>query len=82
MYLYNLCMHSVVLCCLTWEYIMNKSEQREFKNVCLYMAAGMHDTAARALSALIRAARTNKSRQELLARAQALQLVHLPEFII
>lgn len=61
---------------------MTKSEQREIKSICLYVAAGMHDTAARALSALIRAARTNASRAALIAQAQALKIDTLPEFII
>jgi hypothetical protein len=61
---------------------MNKSEQREMKNVCLYVAAGMHDTAARAMSTLVRSARTKKSRDALMVQAQALKLDHLPEFII
>jgi hypothetical protein len=61
---------------------MNKAETRELKSVCLYIAAGMNDTAARALSALIRAARTNKSRQALMAQAEALQLTQEPEFIV
>lgn len=61
---------------------MTKSETREMKSVQLYMAAGMRDTAARALSALIRAARTNKSRDALMEQARALQLTDQPEFII
>lgn len=61
---------------------MNKSELREMKRICLYVAAGMNDTAARSLSSLIRAARTNKSKAALLEQAQALKLTTLPEFII
>ena len=61
---------------------MTKSEQREMKSICLYVAAGMQNTAARALSALIRAARTNKSRDALLVQAQALKLDSLPEFVL
>lgn len=61
---------------------MNKFEQREMKSICLYLAAGMNDTAARALSALIRAARTKKSRDALLFQAKAFNLDTLPEFII
>jgi len=61
---------------------MTKSETREMKSVCLYVAAGMHDTAARALSSLVRGARTNKSRDALLFQAHALKLDHLPEFIV
>jgi hypothetical protein len=61
---------------------MTKSEQRELKSVCLYIAAGMRDTAARSLSALIRACRTKKSRDALMAQAVALGLTSEPEFII
>lgn len=61
---------------------MTKAETREMKSVCLYIAAGMADTAARSLSALIRAARTNRSRAALMEQAQALKLTQHPEFII
>lgn len=61
---------------------MNKSEQREMKSICLYVAAGMHDTAARSLSALIRGAMTTRSRNALMVQAQALKLDNLPEFIV
>jgi|LakMenEpi03Aug12_release.lakeMendotaPanAssembly.Ray.scaffolds.fasta_scaffold877961_1 hypothetical protein len=61
---------------------MNKSETREMKSICLYIAAGMNDTAARALSSLVRGARTNKSRDALMFQARALKLDHLPEFIV
>ena len=52
------------------------------KSICLYIAAGMNDTAARALSSLVRGARTNKSRDALMFQARALKLDHLPEFIV
>ena len=61
---------------------MTKSETRELANARMYVAAGMHDTAARALSALIRAARTNASRTELLAEARKLGVHTSPEFIV
>lgn len=61
---------------------MTKAEAREIKSICLYIAAGMHDTAARAMSALIRAARTSKSRKALMEQASALKLTQEPEFII
>ena len=61
---------------------MNRSETREMKSICLYVAAGMHDTAARALSALVRGAMTAKSRNALMAQAQALKLDDLPDFIV
>lgn len=61
---------------------MTKSETREIANVQRYIDAGMRDTAARALSALIRAARTRKSSFELMQHAVRLNIVHLPEFIV
>jgi hypothetical protein len=42
----------------------------------------MTDTAARALSALIRAARTAKSRAALMEQAKALKLTQEPDFTI
>lgn len=60
---------------------MTKSENREIKNVELYLAHGMTDTAARALSALIRAARTNKSAAALRELAAAMGVTGHPEFI-
>lgn len=60
---------------------MTKSETREIKNVMNYHAAGMTDTAARALSALIRAA-SSRSRPDLMVYAHALKLTNNPEFII
>jgi hypothetical protein len=62
--------------------IMTKAETREMKSVCLYVSAGMTDTAARAISALIRAARTVKSRAALMEQARALKLTQEPDFII
>jgi hypothetical protein len=61
---------------------MTKHETRELANVELYISAGMHDTAARALSALVRAARTFKSSHELMQHAVRLNLLHRPEFVI
>lgn len=60
---------------------MTKSENREIINVVRYINAGMTDTAARALSALYRAARTTKSQNEILAFGMAYKLVSLPEWI-
>jgi hypothetical protein len=49
-----------------------------------YICLGMDDTAARALSALIRAARTSKSRAALMALAgpSGWGLINHPEFTI
>ena len=60
---------------------MTKSENREIKTLEAYKAAGMHDTAARAMSALIRAA-SSRSRPDLMIYAHALNLTANPEFII
>ena len=60
---------------------MTKAENREIKNIMNYHAAGMTDTAARALSALIRAA-SSRSRPDLMIYAHALNLTGHPEFII
>jgi hypothetical protein len=60
---------------------MTKTENREIKTIEAYHAAGMTDTAARALSALIRAA-SSRSRPDLMIYAHALKLTTNPEFII
>ena len=60
---------------------MTKSENREIQNIMNYHAAGMTDTAARALSALIRAA-SSRSRPDLMVYAHALKLTAHPDFII
>lgn len=61
---------------------MNKSEIREVQKIKQYHAAGLGlDFCARALSALIRAARTNKSKIELSRVAADIGCQHHPEFI-
>lgn len=60
---------------------MTKAETRELQQVQAYIAAGMTDTAARALSALIRAA-SSRSRPDLMVYAHALNLTGHPDFII
>lgn len=62
---------------------MNKSELREITKIAQFRAAGLGaDFVARALSALIRAARTNKSRAALLEYADIFGVSNHPEFII
>ncbi len=61
---------------------MTKTETREIANAELYIKAGMRDTAARALSALHRAARTNKSKDAIFAAATAYGITSHPDFII
>ena len=61
---------------------MNKSEIREVQQIKQYHAAGLGlDFCARALSALIRAARTSKSANELRAHAASMGVTEHPEFI-
>jgi replication-associated recombination protein RarA len=61
---------------------MNKSELREIVFVIQYHKLGMRDTAARALSALIRSARTKRSSAALWEYATMLQLDQHPDFIV
>jgi len=62
---------------------MTKSETREIALTLKYAAAGMGpDYLARVLSALHRAARSKKSKQEILAIAQSYGAISHPEFII
>jgi len=61
---------------------MTKSEIREVQKIKAYLAAGLGvDFAARAISALIRAARTNRSKIELSRVAADLGCQHHAEFI-
>ena len=61
---------------------MTKSETREVQKIQQFHAAGLGaDYVARALSALIRAARTNKSAAALRAHAAAMGVTDHAEFI-
>jgi len=60
---------------------MTKSEIRELESVARYIQHGMIDTAARALSGLIRCARTTKSQTQLREVAELLNLTNHPDFI-
>ena len=61
---------------------MTKSEIREVQKIIQYCAAGLGtDFAARALSALIRAARNNRSKIELSRVAADMECQRHPEFI-
>ena len=61
---------------------MTKSEIRELQIITKYSAAGLGpDYVARAISALIRAARTNKSKIELSRVAADIGCQRHPEFI-
>ena len=62
--------------------IMTKSETREIAKIQQYAVAGLGaDFVARALSSLIRAARSTKSHNELMAVAIEHDVVDHPEFI-
>lgn len=61
---------------------MNKAQQFEVEKTLLYGKTIGADYVARALSALIRSARTNKQKQELLAIAHEVGVSNHPEFII
>jgi hypothetical protein len=64
------------------ENILNKSEIRETQKLAAWHAAGVPaDIIARSMSALIRAARTNKSAAALRAHADAMGVTGHPEFI-
>jgi len=60
---------------------MNKAQQKEVEKT---LSHGQHlgaDYLARSLSALIRSARTNKQKHELLIIARDVNVAHHPEFI-
>lgn len=62
---------------------MTKAEKRELQLISKYSAAGLGaDYVARAISALIRAARSAKSKEALLAHARAFGVTNHSEFII
>jgi hypothetical protein len=61
---------------------MNKAQAKQLERVELYIAHNMRDAAARALSAMIRAALVRKTAQELYVFAVEHQLHVEPEFII
>jgi hypothetical protein len=62
---------------------MTKSEIFEVRKITQYFAAGLGpDYLARALSALIRAARSAKSKREIMSHARELGITSHPEFII
>lgn len=61
---------------------MNKAQTKQLQSVKLYLANDMRATAARALSAMIRAALVRKTAQELYVFAVEHQLHVESEFII
>ena len=62
---------------------MNKSELRETEKLAIMHKLGMKDTIALSLSALIRSARTTKSRNEIICAASNVPaVIQHPEFKI
>ena len=61
---------------------MTKSELREMAIIAKYHNHGMTDVAARALSALIRAARSKASRAELMDHAKQMGVTNHQDFIV
>ena len=61
---------------------MTKSQLKQFAMIQAYVNNGMIDAAARGLSAMIRAAMSNKSRAAMIAAAADLGLINNPEFIV
>ena len=60
---------------------MNKAQKRQLQMIEAYLAHGMHDTAARSISALIRSATVRSTAQELYRFAVEHNLHSEPEFI-
>lgn len=61
---------------------MNKSQLKQFAMIQVYAMTGNLDAAARGLSAMYRAAMSNKSKAAILAAAAQLSIRNNPEFII
>lgn len=61
---------------------MNNSEAREYANAQAYLAVGYADVAARTMSALVRACRTQRSYKALMTAAQEMGIAQHPDFVI
>ena len=61
---------------------MNKAQLKQLSMIEAYIDNKMPDTAARAISAMIRSAMTKKSKEFLMQRAIDLNLTKRPEFIV
>lgn len=61
---------------------MTINELREFNSLAIYLMHDMRDTAARSLSALIRASTNNKDRNTFGEYAKRTGLINHPEFIV
>lgn len=70
------------VCVVIQEIVLNKHEKQEIGKYAVMHKIGMADTVARGLSAMIRAARTKRSRNALLEYAELFGVTTHPEFII
>jgi hypothetical protein len=61
---------------------MTQSEAREYVNAQTFIEHGMADTAARTMSALVRACRTQRSYKALMTAAQEMGIAQHPDFVI
>ena len=61
---------------------MNKSETREVSKLATFHKLGLSDVVARGLSALIRAARTHRSRAALMEYAELFSVTTHPDFVV
>ena len=62
---------------------MNKSQKRDLLTLCtMHKLGGYEVNIARGLSALVRSAMTEKSKTELIAYAETLQVAQHPDFLI
>ena len=61
---------------------MNKSQLKQYAMIQAHAMTGNLDAAARGLSAMYRAAMSNKSRGAIIAAANELKIINNPEFII
>ena len=61
---------------------MNKQDIKTIENARKFIAAGTADAAARVLSGMVRAALSDKKRNEYMTAAESLGIANNPEFII
>lgn len=61
---------------------MNNSEAKEHANAQAYLALGMPDIAARTMSALVRACRTQRSYSALMSASKEMGIDQHPDFVV
>lgn len=61
---------------------MNKAQKKELEKINVYVDYGMLDTAARALSALIRCSVSESAKREMARIAEELEIKTHPDFIV